>query len=69
MPVLGALEYLGNDGRVMTLAMVQAYVTNQGDGWVYTLGYLERFLEERRTAGADAIAPATRRRRTAASSR
>ena len=59
VPVLGALEYLGNDGRVMTLAMVQAYVTNQGDGWVYTLGYLERFLEERRTAGADAIAPAT----------
>jgi maltose alpha-D-glucosyltransferase/alpha-amylase len=58
VPVLGALEYLGNDGRMMTLAMVQAYVTNQGDGWVYTLGYLERFLEELRTAGADAIAAA-----------
>jgi maltose alpha-D-glucosyltransferase/alpha-amylase len=58
VPVLGALEYLGNDGRVVTLAMVQAYVTNQGDGWVYTLGYLERFLEELRTAGADAIAAA-----------
>jgi maltose alpha-D-glucosyltransferase/alpha-amylase len=41
---------------MVTLAMVQAYVANQGDGWVYTLGYLERFLEELRTAGADAIA-------------
>ncbi|MBT2325464.1 maltose alpha-D-glucosyltransferase [Variovorax paradoxus] len=56
VPVLGALEYLGNDGRIVTLAMVQAYVTNQGDGWVYTLGYLERFLEELRTAGGDALA-------------
>ncbi|CAN7633267.1 maltose alpha-D-glucosyltransferase [Variovorax sp. LjRoot130] len=58
VPVLGALEYLGDDGRVVTLAMVQAYVTNQGDGWVYTLGYLERFLEELRTAGADTFAAA-----------
>ncbi|VTU17051.1 maltose alpha-D-glucosyltransferase [Variovorax sp. RA8] len=50
VPVLGALEYIGDDGRTATLAMVQRYVKNQGDGWVYTLGYVERFLEELRTA-------------------
>lgn len=58
VPVLGALEYFGDDGRVMTLAMVQRYVTNQGDGWIYALGYLERFLEELRTAG-DPLAAAS----------
>ncbi|MDH6169179.1 maltose alpha-D-glucosyltransferase/alpha-amylase [Variovorax boronicumulans] len=46
VPVLGALEYMTNDGRTMTLAMVQRYVANQGDGWDYTLGYLERFLRD-----------------------
>ncbi|MET3493371.1 maltose alpha-D-glucosyltransferase [Variovorax boronicumulans] len=46
VPVLGGLEYLSNDGRTITLAMVQSYVANQGDGWDYTLGYLERFLRD-----------------------
>ncbi|MGK6310068.1 maltose alpha-D-glucosyltransferase [Variovorax sp. DT-64] len=57
VPVLGAVEYIGDDGRTATLAMVQRYVTNQGDGWVYTLGYVERFLEELRTA-VDTLAAA-----------
>ncbi|MDB5730393.1 MAG: treS, partial [Variovorax sp.] len=56
VPVAGALEYFGNDGRVMTLALVQAYVSNQGSGWDYTLGYLERFLDEVRTA-SDELPP------------
>jgi maltose alpha-D-glucosyltransferase / alpha-amylase len=30
-----------------TLALLQTYVPNQGDGWSYTLGYLDRFLEDR----------------------
>jgi len=46
VPVAGAVEYIANDGRSMTLALLQGYVENQGDGWNYTLGYLERFLEE-----------------------
>jgi len=50
VPVAGALEYFGNDGSVMTLALVQAYVPNQGSGWDYTLGYVERFLEAQRTS-------------------
>lgn len=48
VPIAGALEYLGTDGTVMTLALLQAYVPNQGDGWEYTLGYLERVLGELR---------------------
>ena len=53
VPVAGALEYFGNDGSVMTLALVQAYVPNQGSGWDYTLGYVERFLELQRTSEHD----------------
>jgi maltose alpha-D-glucosyltransferase/alpha-amylase len=53
VPVLGALEYMTNDGRTMTLAMVQSYMANQGDGWDYTLGYLERFLRDVATTDGD----------------
>jgi maltose alpha-D-glucosyltransferase/alpha-amylase len=49
VPVAGAAEYRHNDGRVVTLALLQAFVMNQGDGWDYTVNYLVRFLEERRT--------------------
>jgi maltose alpha-D-glucosyltransferase/alpha-amylase len=57
VPVLGALEYIANDGRTMTLAMVQSYVANQGDGWDYTLGYLERFLRDVATTDGATDAP------------
>ncbi len=49
-PVAGTLEYAGNDGQTKLLAMLQAYVANQGDGWTYALEYVRRFLEEHRTA-------------------
>lgn len=49
-PVLGVVEYQGNDGVNMTLALLQCYVKNQGDCWSYTLDYLGRVLEECRTA-------------------
>lgn len=45
-PVLGVVEYQGNDGKHMTLALLQEYVKNQGNFWNYTLDYLGRFLEE-----------------------
>ncbi|MEJ8848756.1 maltose alpha-D-glucosyltransferase [Variovorax rhizosphaerae] len=48
VPVAGAIEYHGKDGRVMTLALLQAYVPNQGDAWDYTLDYLDRVLSEQR---------------------
>jgi maltose alpha-D-glucosyltransferase / alpha-amylase len=50
VPVAGALEYVGKAvSEPATLALLQGFVPNQGDGWDYTLGYLERFLDSRRT--------------------
>jgi maltose alpha-D-glucosyltransferase/alpha-amylase len=45
VPVAGMLEYVAGDGSVMTLALLQSYVENQGDGWSYTRDYLERCFE------------------------
>ncbi len=45
VPVAGSVEYSAADGRTTTLALLQAYVDNQGDGWEYTLNYLDRFFE------------------------
>jgi len=55
VPVAGALEYTASDGTPMTLALLQGYVTNQGDGWTYTLEYLEPFLDEHRTLAAPVL--------------
>ncbi|MDB6046866.1 MAG: treS [Gammaproteobacteria bacterium] len=52
VPVAGAVEYQSEDGTVLTLALLQAFVTNQGDGWDYTVNYLVRFLEDRRIGAA-----------------
>jgi maltose alpha-D-glucosyltransferase/alpha-amylase len=43
--VAGSVEYVGDDGRPATLGLLQAYVVNQGDGWSYTLDYLDRWFE------------------------
>src|SRR5690606_155090 len=52
VPVAGAIEYRGRDGEVATLALLQAAMRNQGDGWSYTLSYLERFLDDVLTRAA-----------------
>jgi maltose alpha-D-glucosyltransferase/alpha-amylase len=49
VPVAGAFEHVGADGTRTTLALLQAFAPNQGDGWQYTLDYLERHLETHRT--------------------
>ena len=54
VPVAGAVEYRCNDGTLCTLALLQPFVMNQGDGWEYTTNYLIRFLEDRR---ATAVPP------------
>jgi maltose alpha-D-glucosyltransferase/alpha-amylase len=51
VPVAGAVEYASGAGEPATLALLQKYVPNQGDGWQYTLGYLDRALEARREEG------------------
>ena len=45
-PVAGNVDYVAEDGRVTTLALLQAYVQNQGNGWDYTQNYLSRLFEE-----------------------
>ena len=56
-PLAGVLEYSGNDGQKKLLAMLQAYIPNQGDGWLYSLEYLRRHLEQNRTAPATDALP------------
>jgi maltose alpha-D-glucosyltransferase/alpha-amylase len=48
VPVAGAVEYLSGNKEPVTLALLQSYVPNQGDGWSYTLEYLRRWLETQR---------------------
>jgi maltose alpha-D-glucosyltransferase/alpha-amylase len=47
VPLAGAVEYAAKDGgeEPSTLMLLQAYLPNQGDGWQYTLGFLQRYLE------------------------
>ena len=52
VPVAGTIEYFPADATPRTLGLLQAYVSNQGDGWNYTLEYLERFFDRQR-AGAE----------------
>jgi maltose alpha-D-glucosyltransferase/alpha-amylase len=47
VPLAGHVEHVASDGTVTTLALLQAYVYNQGDGWTYTQNYLGRYLETR----------------------
>jgi maltose alpha-D-glucosyltransferase/alpha-amylase len=56
-PLAGVLEYIANDGETRLLAMLQAYVPNQGDGWTYSLNYLRRHLEQYRTKPASDSLP------------
>ena len=51
VPLAGCVEYFADDGTTYTLALLQAFTPNQGDGWDYTVNYLVRFLEDRRTGG------------------
>ena len=49
-PVAGSVDHVGRDGVVRTLCLLQAHVSNQGDGWVYMQGYLQRHFEQLRTS-------------------
>jgi maltose alpha-D-glucosyltransferase / alpha-amylase len=61
-PLLGAIERVGADGRTTALAAAFGFVRNQGDGWVYTVEYLQRTLDQLRLVaaaeGAGSAAPA-----------
>ena len=57
-PVLGTLEVHTEGREPVALAMLQAYVPNQGNGWSYTLDYLARALEAGRASADTARAMA-----------
>jgi len=52
VPLAGAVEYVSKH-ETSTVALLQGYVANQGDGWGYTLEYLKRALEAPVVRGAD----------------
>jgi maltose alpha-D-glucosyltransferase / alpha-amylase len=43
--VTGSIEYRSNHSEPMQVAILQAFVPNQGDAWNYTLDALSRFYE------------------------
>ncbi|MCK6451103.1 MAG: putative maltokinase, partial [Alphaproteobacteria bacterium] len=55
-PLLGSVEIVPADGKPMALAVAHGFVRNQGDGWSFTLKYLNRVLEELAVVEGDAPA-------------
>ena len=49
--LLGSVEYVEGDRR-SAIAVVHAFVPNQGDAWTVTSAYLDRFVEEQRLLAA-----------------
>ncbi|NJN36516.1 MAG: hypothetical protein HC794_04980 [Nitrospiraceae bacterium] len=52
--LLGMMTYddgHGNEAQPATVAVLQRFVPNDGDGWSYTLAHLESLLDESRKAG------------------
>ncbi|MCK8784047.1 maltose alpha-D-glucosyltransferase [Roseomonas sp. NAR14] len=45
-PLLGEVVRTGADGVPCTLMLLQGFVRNQGDGWVWTLDWLKRAVDE-----------------------
>jgi maltose alpha-D-glucosyltransferase/alpha-amylase len=51
VPMLaGHLEYVSNDGKRITLGILQGYVPNHGDAWQYTLKTLAPYYEQAQSA-------------------
>jgi maltose alpha-D-glucosyltransferase/alpha-amylase len=56
--LLGDIVHEAEDGQVYTLAIVQAFVANQGDGWAWSLSQLDRIVDEAASPFAEAKASA-----------
>ena len=51
VPILaGHLEYVSDDGKRITLGILQGYVPNHGDAWQYTLNALATYYEQAQSA-------------------
>ena len=53
--LLGSVEMEDPSGHTVAIAVMHAFVRNQGDGWTYTLNYLDRFLDESALLTADEL--------------
>ncbi|MCA1939625.1 MAG: maltose alpha-D-glucosyltransferase [Caenispirillum bisanense] len=53
-PLYGSVVLEDSAGRETALAVLQGFVRNQGDGWAYTLDYLDRVMEEAELASPEA---------------
>jgi len=51
-PLAGSLEYRRAKGEPISIAILQAYVPNQGDAWQYTLNTLAHFFTAPELVGA-----------------
>ncbi len=51
--MLGALEHVDARGTPTALAVIQAFVRNQGDGWTFVSDHLHRLLEAHEAGVAD----------------
>jgi maltose alpha-D-glucosyltransferase/alpha-amylase len=55
--VVGAVEHRGRRGEVTTVAVMTAFVPNEGDAWAQALGGVDRFLDEVLAEHADLTVP------------
>jgi maltose alpha-D-glucosyltransferase/alpha-amylase len=51
--MFGSIQLTDGEGGNMALGVLHAWIRNQGDGWSYTLAYLDRFLQETRVASVE----------------
>ena len=51
VPIAGSVEYVARDGSSTTLALLQAFMPNQGDAWRHAVDTLARHLEACRSLG------------------
>jgi maltose alpha-D-glucosyltransferase/alpha-amylase len=57
--LLAWVVYQPVKGDPVVLGVMHDFVRNQGDGWQWTRGYLDRYLEDAELVSAEAIAAAT----------
>jgi maltose alpha-D-glucosyltransferase / alpha-amylase len=52
-PLLGSIEQFDSEQQPTALAVMQGFVPNQGDGWVFTLGHLKGIFSRILQGGVD----------------
>jgi maltose alpha-D-glucosyltransferase/alpha-amylase len=45
-PLLGEISRVSEEAGSYSMVIAQEFIANQGDGWQYTLNYLDRFIED-----------------------